>query len=64
MLALIPAWVLCIGGYYAYEALITQNAVAPLAGIVGSCMQCLISSVIFLLLGYLFDKLNIRRIFL
>ncbi len=64
MLALIPAWILCIGGYYAYEALITQNAVAPLAGIVGSCMQCLISSMIFLLLGYLFDKLNIRRIFL
>ena len=64
LLALIPAWILCIGGYYAYEALITQNAVAPLAGMVGSCAQCLISSIVFFLLGYLLDKLNIRRIFL
>ena len=64
VLALIPAWVLCIGGYYVYEALITRNTVAPLAGMVGNCIQCCISSVIFLLLGYLFDKLNIRRIFL
>ena len=61
LLALIPAWVLCIGGYYAYEALITQNATAPLAGMVGSLFQCLISSIIFLFLGYLFDKLNLRR---
>lgn len=61
MLALIPAWVLCIGGYYAYEALITQNAIAPLAGMVGSLVQCLVSSALFVFLGYLFDKLNLRR---
>lgn len=64
MLALIPAWVLCIGGYYAYEVLITQNAIAPLAGMLGSTFQCLVSSMLFVFLGYLFDKLNIRRIFL
>lgn len=64
VLALIPAWILCIGGYYAYEALLTQNAVAPLVGITGNLLQCAISSVLFLLLGYLFDTLNIRRIFL
>ena len=61
LLALLPAWILCIGGYYAYEAWITQNALAPLAGMVGSAVQCLVSSLVFLLLGYLLDKLNIRR---
>ena len=31
ILALIPAWAFCIGGYYLYEAMITGNFVAPLA---------------------------------
>ena len=30
ILALIPAWILCIGGYYLYEALITGNFVINL----------------------------------
>lgn len=60
MLALIPAWVLCIGGYYLYEALITGNFVSPLAGIPGYITQSLLSSILFVAVGLAMDKLNIK----
>lgn len=61
LLALIPAWILCIGGYYLYEALITGNFVAPLAGIPGYITQSALSSVLFVLLGLALDKLKINQ---
>lgn len=60
-LALIPASVLCIGGYYLYEGLITGNFVAAAAGIPGYLTQSVLSSMLFLVLGLTLDKLNIRR---
>ena len=60
-LALIPASVLCIGGYYLYEGLITGNFVAATAGIPGYLTQSVLSSLLFLVLGLTLDKLNIRR---
>lgn len=64
LLALIPAWAICIGGYYLYEALITQNFVAPLAGIPGYITQSLLSSILFILLGFALDKLRVRERFI
>lgn len=61
LIALIPAWALCIGGYYLYEALITGNFQAPLAGIPGYITQSALSSVVFIALGLALDKLNIRE---
>lgn len=61
LLALIPAWALCIGGYYLYEAVITQNFVAPAAGIPGYIVQSALSSALFLLVGFALDKLNIKK---
>lgn len=60
MLALIPAWALCIGGYYLYETLITGNFVSPLAGIPGYITQSLLSSILFVAVGLAMDKLNIK----
>ncbi len=60
-LALLPASLLCIGGYYLYEALITGNFLAPLAGIPGYITQSVLSSLLFLILGFALDKLDIRR---
>ena len=60
MLALIPAWALCIGGYYLYEALITGNFVSSLAGIPGYITQSLLSSILFVAVGLSMDKLNIK----
>ena len=58
ILALLPAWAFCIGGYYLYEGLITGNFVAPLAGIPGYITQSALSSVVFILFGLALDKLN------
>lgn len=61
LFALIPAWAICIGGYYLYESLITWNFIAPLAGIPGYITQSLLSSIFFVVLGFAFDKLNIKK---
>lgn len=58
--ALLPAWALCIGGYYLYEALITGSFIAPVAGIPGYVMQSTLSTILFVILGIAMDKLNIK----
>ena len=60
ILALIPAWALCIGGYYLYEALITGSFLAPAAGIPGYITQSALSTVLFVILGIAMDKLNVK----
>ncbi len=61
MLALLPAWAVCIGGYYLYESLITGNFVAPLSGIPGYITQSVLSSILFVSVGFVMDKLNIKH---
>ena len=61
LFALVPAFVLCAGGYYGYEALITRNLVAPLAGIPGYTIQVLASSAVFVALGTILDKVHFKR---
>lgn len=61
LLGLIPAWLACIGGYYLYEALITGNFTAPLAGIPGYVTQSVLSSAVYVLLGLALDKLKIKH---
>ena len=62
LLALIPSALMCIGGYYLYEAFISGNFIAPLSGIIGSVMQWLASSILFIILGVALDKLKIKRL--
>ena len=61
LLALIPAWAVCIGGYYLYEALITGNFVAPLSGIPGYITQSVLSSILFVVAGLAMDKFNAKN---
>ena len=60
LLALLPAAVLCTGGYYLYEAMLYGNFVAPLAGIPASVTQSVVSSVVFVAIGHNFDKMNLK----
>ena len=64
LLALIPAWALCIGGYYLYECIIVGNFISPLAGIPGYVVQSALSSVLFVTLGYALDRLNFKKRFI
>lgn len=61
IIALLPASVLCIGGYYLYEALITGNFAAPAAGIPGYITQSVLSSAFFIIMGITLDKLKVKN---
>ncbi len=59
-LALLPATIMCAGGYYLYESLIYSNFVAPLAGIPASITQSVASAVVFVAIGLVIDKMKIK----
>ncbi|MBR3360527.1 MAG: TIGR04002 family protein [Lachnospiraceae bacterium] len=60
LLALIPAALLCLGGYYLYEGLIFGNFISPLYGLFGNLMQAVFSSILFTAAGAAFDKAGIK----
>lgn len=64
LVALIPAGLTCIIGYYLYEAAITANFVAPLAGIPGYVTQWILSSLVFVIVAAVFDKIGFKKLIL
>ncbi len=60
-LALLPATVVCAGGYYLYEALIYGNFISPLAGIPASLTQSVASAVLFVAAGLAVDKMKFKQ---
>ena len=58
---LIPATVICAGGYYLYEVIITGSWGGALAGIPGSLIQSVASGIVFVLAGIAMDKMNLRK---
>ena len=61
VLGILPALVLCVGGYYLYEALITGNFTAPALGIPGYLTQVALSSVVYLALGSALARAGIKK---
>ena len=59
-LALLPAAVLCAGGYYLYESLIYGDFISSLTGIPASITQSVASSIVFFIVGLAIDKMNIK----
>ena len=57
----LPALVLCVGGYYLYEAIITGNFAAPALGIPGYLTQVALSSVVYLALGAALDRAGLKK---
>ncbi len=60
LIALLPAAVVCAGGYYLYESLLYGNFVAPLTGIPASLTQSVTSSVMFVAIALTMDKMNYK----
>ena len=54
--ALLPAAIVCAGGYYLYEALIYGNWISPLAAIPSNLMQSAASAILFLVVGLALDQ--------
>ena len=61
LLALVPASLLCVGGYYVYDALILSNFVSALSGIIGSVAQSVLSSIFFIISGIAIDKTGLKN---
>ena len=61
LLMLLPAALISIAGYYVYEGIITGSFVAALAGIPGSAVQAVASSIVFVVAGIAMDKYNIKK---
>lgn len=59
--ALLPAAVLCVGGYYLYGALLAGSVTSPVAEIPGNIIQSVCSSVLFIVLALAADKMNLKR---
>lgn len=62
-LALLPATVVCAGGYYLYEALLYSNFVSPLAGIPASLTQSVASAIVFVVAGLAIDNMHFKQKF-
>lgn len=54
--ALLPAAVLCVGGYYVYEALLYGNWVSPLTAIPGNLLQSAASTALYVALALAIDR--------
>ncbi len=59
--ALLPSLLLCAGGYYLYESLITGNMAAPLAGIPGYLIQTVLSALLYIIVGKSFDRMRLKE---
>ena len=59
-IAMLPATVICAGGYYLYEAALYGNWISPLAGIPASLTQSITSAILFVVMGITFDKINLK----
>ncbi len=65
LLAIIPALILCAGGYYLYEAIfIVGNFVSPLVSILPNVVQTVTSAVIYVIIGAVIDsRKSLKKMF-
>lgn len=61
LFALIPSLILCVGGYYLADAIITSNFISPLSAIPGNILQVFASSIVFIIIGLSFDRMNLKQ---
>ncbi len=55
--ALLPSLVLCVGGYYIFEALFISNSfIVPVAAILPNVVQTVVGAAIYLLVGMVIDN--------
>ena len=60
LVMLFPAALISAAGYYLYEGMIYGNFIAALAGIPGSLVQAVASSIVYVVAGIAMDKYNLK----
>ncbi|MBO5772925.1 MAG: TIGR04002 family protein [Clostridia bacterium] len=61
LVMLLPATLISVVGYYLYEVLITESFTASLSGIPSSLIQALASSIVFVVIGAVMDKYDVKK---
>lgn len=61
LLGLLPASLICIVGYYLYEALLVGSLIAPLHCVHENVIQSVMSVALFIFLGFTADKLKLKE---
>ncbi|MDR3644754.1 MAG: TIGR04002 family protein [Clostridia bacterium] len=61
ILAAMIAGVICIAGYYLTEAALFRNFTTPLVEVPANLIQAAASAAIYIIVGKVFDNLNIRK---
>lgn len=61
MIAVAPAGLLCVGGYYLTEAVLLHSFVSPLLEVPLNALQAVSSGAIYLLVGYVFDRARMKN---
>lgn len=60
VIGLFLACIITFIGYYLYEAIFISNFAVALLGLLGYLTQSILSSIVYIIIGKAFDKLNIR----
>ena len=60
VIAVIPAGIICAGGYYLYECLLTSSFAVPLVSVPFNLIQAGLSAVIYIIFAFALDKINIK----
>ena len=60
-IAVVPAGVVCVAGYYLSDAILLASFAAPLASVYFNVMQAAASAIIFIILAFIFDKFVLKN---
>ncbi len=63
-IALIPAAVICVGGYYLASGIMYGDFVSALADVPTNCIQVAASIVLYVALGFALDRMGFKKRFL
>lgn len=64
LIALVPAAVICVGGYYLASGIIYGDFIAAFADVPSNLIQSVGSSILFVLLGLALDRMGFKKKFL
>lgn len=61
MIAVVPAGILCVGGYYLTEVVLLHSFVSPVLEVPLNALQAISSAAVYLLVGYVFDRARMKN---
>lgn len=60
-IALSGACLVTVLGYYMTDVVLLNNWLTPLYAAIGNTLQCIVSSILYLVIGFMLDKIQIKK---